>query len=64
VEPRGFEPRTDPAKTASELVFMFDGVVTPCFGVVRICVRVLRDATVLGRSKIRSQSRKNRPTKS
>jgi hypothetical protein len=47
VELRGFEPLQFPAEIAAELRRMFFGVVTHVFRVLRICVGVLRDVTVL-----------------
>jgi hypothetical protein len=36
-----------PAETGPDLRRMFDDVVTRCLGVLRICIGVLRDVTVL-----------------
>jgi len=46
VELRGFEPRTEPGETASELRVLSFGVVTRVPRFLHICVGVLRDATV------------------
>ncbi len=47
VELRGFEPHREAGEIACELRWMFDGGVTRHVGVLRICVAVLRDVTVL-----------------
>jgi len=47
VELRGFEPHREAAEIACELRWMFDSGVTRHAGVLRICVAVLRDVTVL-----------------
>jgi hypothetical protein len=50
VKLRGFEPLQFPAEIAAELRWMFFGGVTRVFRVLRICVGVLRDVTVLAAS--------------
>ena len=47
VQLRGFEPRIEPAKIGSELRRMFSHIVTRLLRVLRICIAVLRDVTVL-----------------
>ena len=47
VELRGLEPLRFPAKTHCEQRLMFDDIVTSPLAVLRICVGVLRDVTVL-----------------
>src|SRR5271166_5543435 len=49
VELRGLEPRTEPGEMALELRFLSFGVVTRVLRFLRICVGVLRDATMLDR---------------
>ena len=49
MELRGLEPRTEPGEMALELRFLPFGVVTRVLRFLRICVGVLRDATVLDR---------------
>ena len=47
VELRGLEPRREAAKMASDLGALSFGVVTRVLRLLRICVSVLRDVTVL-----------------
>jgi hypothetical protein len=46
-ELRGLEPLRFPAKIHCEQRLMFDDIVTSPLAVLRICVDVLRDVTVL-----------------
>ncbi len=47
VELRGFEPRTEPGETGSELRVLSSCVVRPALRMLRICPGMLRDVTVL-----------------
>jgi hypothetical protein len=45
---KGFEPRTEPVEMGFDLHFLSPRVVTQVLRVLRICLGVLRDVTVLG----------------
>jgi hypothetical protein len=50
VELRGFEPRNEPGEIPPELHFLSLHVVTRVLCLLRICLGVLRDVTVLDRT--------------